>query len=156
MRIEYIRERIIRGKRVRVRDLDSVNLREQWKGYIMDLLEIKELSNLKRCYGYRSHYDFSGDEIVFEYFIGMKTEDYDNPPVGFEEEVIPGGRYAVYTYRGYLTREGMKEFYTNIFYRWLKEEELEHRMDASFEYYDERYVEGDSKSEFEVWVPIKD
>jgi len=86
--------------------------------------------------------------------LSMRGEDYRKIPEGFIEDVIPGGRYAVYTYKGEMTPESVREFYNNIYYRWLAEDGLSPSRNECFEHYDSRFKEGSGKSEYDIWVPV--
>jgi len=156
MRIEIIDKISLAGIKVSVDTLEKKKiLGEYWKKYVDILIEADEIDNMRECYGYNENYVVEKGEVTFDYFIGMRKSSYNKIPQGFLEADIPEGKYAVYTYRGIRTPELLEEFYENIFYRWLREEGLVHRMNASFEYYDARYVHESGESELDIWVPVE-
>lgn len=122
-----------------------------WTEFFKILSETGNLDNYRISYGYSKNYVESGGKT---YLIAMGVEEYRVVPEGFTEDVIPGGRYAVYTYRGELNPQSVREFYDNIYCRWLKEDGLTPRRNECFEYYDSRFEEGSEGSEYDVWVPV--
>lgn len=156
MRIEVIDKISLAGIKVEVDSLEKKkSMKEYWKKYVDILVEAGEIDNMRECYGYNENYIIKDGGVTFDYFIGMRKISYNKIPQGFLEADIPEGKYAVYTYRGIVTPELLEEFYENIFYRWLREEGLVHRINASFEYYGARYVCESGESEFDIWVPVE-
>lgn len=98
-------------------------------------------------------HSFSPDTL-FDKWAAVEVSDFGRPPEEMATYILPGGTYAVFTYRG-----GMAEFLaaSRYFYDvWLPQSgyELDHR--PHFECMDDRYKgPADPNSEEEVWIPVK-
>lgn len=125
-----------------------------WTEFFKVLSTTGNLDGYRESFGYSKNYVEEGGRSLFDYLISMRVEDYRKIPEGFIEDVIPGGRYAVYTYMGEMTPERVKEFYNNIYYKWLAEDGLSPSRNECFEHYDSRFKEGSRKSEYDIWVPV--
>ncbi len=125
-----------------------------WTEFFKLLSQTGNLDSYRESYGYSKNYMETEGRTTFDYLIAMRIEDYRKVPEGFTEDIIPRGKYAVYTYRGELNPQSVREFYDNIYYRWLKEDGLTPRINECFEYYDSRFEKGSKESEYDVWVPV--
>ncbi len=125
-----------------------------WKEYFEVLSKTGNLDWGREYFGYSKNYMERGGRTTFDYLISMRIDDYREVPHGFIKEIIPGGRYAIYTYRGELDSQRVREFYDNIYFRWLREDGLTPSRNECFEYYDSRFKEGTEESEYDVWVPV--
>jgi|GEM_PF-1827777 len=150
-----IRAKKITGMMVKLEEVSEVNLMSAWENYIEILQETDEIENLRECYGYCKNYGVEEGKISLDYFMGMDSESYNLVPRGFSEEVVPGGKYAVYIYRGKIDQKKIKEFNEDIYYRWLEEDGLTPLRNEGVEYYGAKYKHGEEDSEFEMWIPVK-
>ena len=132
----------------------KTDIPKRWIEFMKILGETENMENFKECFGYSKNYMEEEGRVTFDYLISIKASDYREIPEGFAEDVIPGGKYAVYTYKGKLSPERVEEFYGNIYCKWLIEDDLSSGKNECFEYYDERFKEGSDESEFDVWVPV--
>ncbi|MDL2229086.1 AraC family transcriptional regulator [Treponema sp. OttesenSCG-928-L16] len=93
-------------------------------------------------------------DILFTEVAGVEVESFDGLPDKFAAKEIPGGRYAVFTHRGTLSR--LPQTFNYIWGTWFLSdgEEMDWRED--FELYDERFLGYDHPgSELDLYIPVR-
>ncbi len=94
------------------------------------------------------------DDVLFTEVAGAEVSSFDGLPEAFAKKIIPGGRYAVFTHRGTLSR--LPQTFDYIWGTWFltTKEEMDDRED--FEMYDSRFLGYDHPdSEIDLYVPVK-
>ncbi|MCI5057661.1 MAG: GyrI-like domain-containing protein [Flavobacteriales bacterium] len=91
---------------------------------------------------------------LFEKWAGVTVSDDSEPPFGLLDTIIPGGRYAVFNYKGAVS--GYGDFFTKILFEHLPQAGLEWDERPQFEVMKADYLgPNNPESEEEVWIPIK-
>jgi len=89
---------------------------------------------------------------TFRYMAGV-TEEAAGPLVGeLVSRTVPGGRYAVFTFRGSPARLAPAIDY--LFSAWMPCSDHELRIAPCFERYPKGFVPSDD-CEFEIWIPVE-
>jgi AraC family transcriptional regulator len=96
----------------------------------------------------------TGDEGGFTYVAAVEVERIDAVPEGMIALTVPGGRYAVFTHAGHISR--LHDTVQRIWGSWLPASRYRHVPRPDFEVYDERWNPGTGLGEIDVWVPIAD
>ncbi|HCC34993.1 MAG TPA: AraC family transcriptional regulator [Ruminococcaceae bacterium] len=94
------------------------------------------------------------DEVVFSEVAGVEVSSFGGLPETFVCKIIPGGRYAVFTHRGSLSK--LPQTFDYIWGTWFltTKEEMDDRED--FEMYDTRFLGYDHPdSEIDLYIPVK-
>lgn len=94
------------------------------------------------------------DDVLFTEVAGAEVYSFAGVQEPFVRKTIPGGRYAVFTHRGSLSR--LKQTFNYIWGTWFltTKEEMDCRED--FELYDERFLGYDHpESEIDLYIPIR-
>jgi AraC family transcriptional regulator len=91
-------------------------------------------------------------EAEFEKWAGLEVTDFATVPADMETIVIPGGHYAVFSYRGLNTDTSIFQY---IFGTWLPPSEYVIYDRPHFEILGPKYKNNDPSSEEEIWIPIK-
>ncbi|MDD4645776.1 MAG: GNAT family N-acetyltransferase [Bacteroidales bacterium] len=88
----------------------------------------------------------------FDKWAAVEVTDFENIPEGMETFILSGGLYAVFPYKGLSTDNSL---FVHIFTVWLPGSGyvLDHR--PHFEILGDRYKNGDSDSEEDIWIPVK-
>lgn len=92
-------------------------------------------------------------EAGFEKWALVEVTDLNTIPDGMEVFILPGGKYAVFNYKG--TAEDAPETYNYIFREWLPASGYVLDNRPHFEILGEKYKYGDPDSEEEIWIPVK-
>ncbi len=93
------------------------------------------------------------DKGLFEVFVGVAVQEWEDLPVELVVKVLPPTRYAVFTLRGKtITSDWGKEIYQE----WLPQSPYRVAYPYSFQYYDERFkgLEQIEESTLDIYVPI--
>lgn len=94
------------------------------------------------------------DDIPFTEVAGIEVTSLNDLPAPFVGKQVKGGRYAVFTHKGSITR--LPQTFEYIWGTWflVTSEELDSRED--FELYDGRFYGLDNPdSEMDIYIPIK-
>jgi AraC family transcriptional regulator len=119
-----------------------------WGAFNKNYKNIKHKSNPMFCYGVcDGEMDSDG---WFHYTACTAVDSFEDVPEGMETKVIPGGKYAVYTYRGAIKDLG--DFYNAIFTKYLAASGLEMDYRPQLELYDGRFMDN---GEFDIYIPVK-
>ena len=155
--IKEIGEIVIAGKKYLevIPEDKNVDLMSAWMNFFEDIKDNFDMKIYKDCFGLSENMKMIDGKVAMDYVICMRKESFDKVPEGFVTETIPGGKYAVYTYKGKIEEEKMSQFWNDIYSKWLAEEKLEPITTHAFEYYDHRWQDDSDDSELDIYVPIK-
>lgn len=85
----------------------------------------------------------------FAYMAGVTVDQLTAIPEGMETIVIPGGKYAIFTFKDHISK--IKDFWQQIYTELLPQAQLVPREAMSFELYDERFQ---NNGECDIYIPI--
>lgn len=88
----------------------------------------------------------------FEKWAAIEVSSFDNIPEGMDAFILKGGLYAVFEYKGLSTDNSI---FVYIFGTWLPNSDYLLDNRPHFEILGDKYKNGDSNSEEEIWIPIK-
>ena len=88
----------------------------------------------------------------FEKWATVEVSNFDNLPAEMESFTLTGGLYAVFDYKGLNTDDAI---YRYIYREWIPNSDYDLDDRPHFEILGEKYKNGDSDSEEEIWIPIK-
>lgn len=94
------------------------------------------------------------DAVLFTEVAGVEVTSFEGLPDSFVRKILPGGRYAVFTHRGSLSK--LSQTFEYIWGTWFltTKEEMDGRED--FELYDERFLGYDNPdSELDLYIPVR-
>lgn len=106
--------------------------------------ELHPISNA--CYGLCYMDPIDGG---FAYMAGVAVKDIQAVPEGMETLVIPGGKYAVFTFTDHISK--IKDYWDQIYREFLPQNKLQPLDAMSFELYDERFHQN---GECDIYIPI--
>lgn len=89
----------------------------------------------------------------FEKWAAVAVSDFNGMPENMETFIIPGGLYAMFTYKG-LASEGA-ETYHYIHNEWFPKSEYELDNRPHFAVMSDKYKNDSRDSEEELWFPVK-
>ena len=96
-----------------------------------------------------------GEEGDFEYVSCYEVSDTSNIPDGMVIREIPAYRYAVFTHHGKL--DNLQETYKYIYETWFPQSGLELTSPHfDMEVYDDRFEINSDKSEFDIYIAVKE
>ena len=87
------------------------------------------------------------------YIACAEVSKIDSMPSDMIQRVVPAGKYASFTHKGKL--DGLEQTMTYIYRSWLTKSGVELRKTPHLELYDQRFVPGSDKSEFNILLPIQ-
>lgn len=105
---------------------------------------------------YNKDYSFSNfnPAATFKKWAAVAVVGKKNVPAGMEMLTLPGGKYAVFIYKG--AAKDFSKAVQFIFMEWLPNSGYELDQRPHFEFLDKRYLGAASpNSEEEIWIPIK-
>ncbi len=96
-----------------------------------------------------NYFESFNPHTEFDKWALMEVEDFENVPEGMEGFTLPGGKYAVFHFRG--TGNGIFQF---IYGEWIANSGYVIDDRPHFEVLGEKYKNGDPNSEEDIWIPI--
>jgi AraC family transcriptional regulator len=154
-RIEVIAPKKLIGMRVQM-SLANERTAQLWQGFRPRVGEI----------AHRANRDFISMQVytppqptvmthdsVFERWAAVEVANHAQIPPGMEPYDLPGGKYAVFVYRG--PANAFAPTWRYIFTEWLPQSS--HRLDMRphFEVLGEHYRPMDPQAQEEVWIPLE-
>ena len=128
-----------------------------WCKFVQRMGELKNASPTV-LYGFCDQPKDVPEDKEFRYMACMEVEDKNAAvPDGLTAIDVPAKRYAVFTHKGPITE--IAKTYDYIYGTWLPESDYEADGSHDFEYYDERFNNGnpmDPESELDVYIPVKE
>jgi AraC family transcriptional regulator len=98
-------------------------------------------------------FDNFNPTVTFEKWAAIEVADFNNVPVDLMTLSLPGGLYAVFSYKGLPTAAaGTFQF---IFGTWIPNSGYLVDNRPHFEILGEKYKTDDPDSEEEIWIPIQ-
>ena len=94
----------------------------------------------------------ANDWEKFEKWAAIEVSNFDNVPDEMETYTLESGLYAVFNYKGLNTDN---RIFIYIFGTWLPNSDYLIDGRPHFEVLGDKYRNGDSSSEEEIWIPIK-
>ena len=154
--IEILTEKKLIGKMIEM-SLAENRTFELWKSFMSRRKEITNSigTDLYSIQVYNKSFDlsdFNMDTRVEKWAV-TEVEDFNNIPEGMSPYTLPGGLYAVFTYKG-----NPNEFHATfdyIFKTWLPASRYLPDDRPHFEIMGEKYKNNDPESEETIWVPVK-
>ncbi|MBN2009098.1 GyrI-like domain-containing protein, partial [candidate division KSB1 bacterium] len=89
----------------------------------------------------------------FEKWAVVEVADFGSIPEGMESMILPGGRYAVFDYKG--PASAAPQIYEYIFRMWLPTSEYVLDDRPHFAVMGDKYKHDDPDSEEEIWIPVE-
>jgi len=149
--IKVTDEKKLVGMRLKM-SLANNKTQQLWKSFMPRHKEIKNrISN-----GFISMQVYHGAlndfEQEFEKWAVVEVSSFENIPSEMEIFTLESGLYAVFNYVGLPSDT---RIYQYIFGEWIPNSgyTVDHRL--HFEILGEKYKNGDSNSEEEIWIPVK-
>lgn len=127
---------------------------ELWNKFMKRSLMIPNPILNKIYLGVSSDMEYNKDINDYEYqqLVGSLVEKLDDVPKGMISRTIAPQKYLVFTHSG--TLDNIKKTYNYIFSQWIPAHEYKVSKADMFEWYDERFVPGDSHSKIDIYIPI--
>ncbi len=154
-RIEHLSEKKIVGKNIRMSFAENETA-ALWRSFMPLRKEVENNigTNLFSIQLYPALFFQNFNPVTpFKKWAAMEVNNFDNIPAGLENFTLEAGMYAVFLHKGSNNDNSTFEY---IFTNWLprsKEYELDNR--PHFEILGDKYKNGDSTSEEEIWIPVK-
>jgi AraC family transcriptional regulator len=154
-RIEILAEKKLVGKRIIMTFSDN-KTGELWKNFMPGRKEIRnnigtELYSMQ-LYA-PTFFDHFNPDVAFEKWATMEVTDFESIPAGMLSFTLPGGLYAVFSYKGAASNGGNAFQY--ILGSWLPISGYQLDNRPHFEVLGEKYKNEDPESEEEIWIPVK-
>jgi AraC family transcriptional regulator len=152
--IELLPETIIIGKHIQMSFADN-KTGLLWSSFMPGVNDIQNRinSNLISMQLYPlSFFSEFNPSTPFEKWAGVPVSSAQHIPDGLESYTIPNGLYAVFHYVG---SSANPEAFQYIFTEWLPDSNYLLDERPHFEVLGEKYKNNDSKSEEDIWIPIK-
>ena len=153
-RIETLAEKKLIGKSMTM-SLTSNKTGELWRSFMQRRNEIKNVvgSDLYSLQVYDQKYFANfrpGTE--FTKWAAVEVSHIQDVPEGMEPFTLPGGAYAVFTYKG--PASGGAQVFQYIFTTWFPSSGYTLDDRPHFEILGEKYKNDHPDSEEEIWIPI--
>ena len=100
--------------------------------------------------GFFDHYD---PKTPFQKWAAVMVPKGAEVPEGMEALEVPGGGYAVFTYKG--RPEDVAEFFDWIFARWLPQSGMHLEPRPHLAVMGVTYLNDDPNSEEDIWIPVQ-
>ena len=153
-RIETLSEKKLVGKRLTM-SLANNKVAELWQQFMPERQEItNNLSNelISMAVYPPGHFTNFHLRNEFEKWAAVEVSDFNQVPAGMESQLLPGGLYAVFDYKG-LSSD--KSIYQYIYGSWVPSSNYLLDDRPHFEVLGEKYKNNHPESEEEIWIPIK-
>ncbi|WP_320018699.1 GyrI-like domain-containing protein [Labilibaculum manganireducens] len=153
-RIENIQEKKLIGIHLSM-SLSANKTAALWQAFMPRRSEIKnQLTNdLISMQVYPStHFSDFKPTNLFEKWAVVEVGNFDNLPANMETFTLPGGLYAVFSYKGSGNDHSIFQY---IFGTWIPESNYLLDNRPHFEILGEKYKNADPNSEEEIWIPIR-
>ena len=154
--IVHLKEKILIGCSSKMNFIEN-KTGELWQSFMPRLKEIKNKisADLFSVQLYNDDYNFNqfNPSAYFTKWAATEVLCIDDIPANMETLIIPQGLYAVFLHKGSNADNSTFQY---IFQTWLPTSE-QYMLDTRphFELLGEKYKNGDSSSEEEIWIPIK-
>ncbi|UOK43969.1 GyrI-like domain-containing protein [Flavobacterium enshiense] len=153
-RIELLSAKKLIGKRKSMSFANNTTF-ELWRSFMIVRKEIENTigTDLYSVQVYpKNYFENFSPNTEFEKWATVEVSDFETIPDEMDTFELSGGYYAVFTYKGLSTDNGIFEY---IFIKWLPNSEYVLDNRPHFEILGEKYKNADPNSEEEIWIPIK-
>jgi AraC family transcriptional regulator len=153
-RIETLSQKKLVGCR-RTMSLATYSIGELWQTFLPRRREIvgSLSTDLISLVVYKpDHFADFKPTNEFERWAAVEVANFDHVPPEMETFVLPGGRYAVFDYKGLHTDHAIYQY---IFETWLPASGFVLANRPHFEVLGAKYKNNDPASEEEIWIPIQ-
>jgi AraC family transcriptional regulator len=153
-KIEAVSEKKLVGKRLSM-SFAEYRVADLWKSFMPRRKEISNniTNDLISLVVYKSsHFENFKPTNNFEKWATVEVASFDNVLNGMEKFVLPGGLYAVFSYRGLNTDHSIFQY---ILETWLPSSAYVLDDRPHFEILGDKYRNNDPTSEEEICIPIK-
>lgn len=126
-----------------------------WQGFMPKRHAIAAISNdfySVEVYDDLSFFDAFDPQRMYEKWAAVAVAEDAEIPAGMEVLVVPGGLYAVFTYKG--TTSNAMAFYQAIYSGWVPNAGYELADRPHMAIMGEKYKRDHPDSEEEIWVPV--
>ena len=153
-RIEQLQEKKLVGKRM-IMSLTNNKTGELWRSFMVKRSEISHTVS-SDLYSVQVlpplYFDSFNPNTEFEKWATIEVSNVDTVPAEMEAFTLPGGLYAVFTYKG-SSAQGSQVF-QYIMGTWLPASGYIIDNRPQFEVLGEKYINDSPDSEEEIWIPI--
>ena len=117
----------------------------------------KEISNSKSqdvydLITYPKGYFLTFDPTAyFKKHVLIEVSDLENIPEGMESFILPKGKYAVFTFKGYVPNQANFEY---IFSTWLPNSDFQLDDRPHFDILSEKIQQKSNDAYQEIWIPV--
>jgi AraC family transcriptional regulator len=148
-RFEHGKARLIAGLKGRYQVKQVEGIAAQWQRFSPYIGTLDGQVG-RKAYGVC----YNGNETGgFDYLCGVEVSSLVGLPPELSSVSIPEQRYAVFSYRGPLSRLG--ETFAAIWNQWLPESGHQAAESPSFELYPEDFDPQANPTGVEIWAPVK-
>lgn len=128
--------------------LNTQNIPQLWKQFILQINSITRRKNINTSYGVCN--PINNGEI--DYIAAVEVEDLDDIPHGMVGNIIPTQTYALFTHCGPIQK--IHETISYIWATWLPNSPYITTGTPDFEQYDERFDAVNLSGEIDFYIPI--
>lgn len=153
-RIEIIEPKKLIGMRMQL-SLAQYTVGDLWRKFMPRRNELSNSINLNvisMAIYPPNYFSSSNEQALFERWASIEVSSFENVPTEMETYTLPGGQYAVFTYKGLNTNRSV---FQEIYSTWLPQSGYELDDRPHFEILGEAYRNNDPNSEEEIWIPVK-
>ena len=158
--IKEIREiKIVGMEKTTTLSTSYVDIPKLWDDFCKRMCEINNIKNDKVFYEARKpDLNFNMNDFTetteFTEIAGLEVNEIRDTPDGMVNIIIPKGKYAVFTHKGFA--KDLRQTYEYIWGTWLPNSNFEADLKYDFELYGERFKGPDNKeSEIDIYIPLK-
>lgn len=153
-RIETSPEKKLIGRKMTM-SLSNDRTDELWKSFMPGRKEIQSVVG-SAFYSIKVYEPLYFDDFKpgkeFEKWAAVEVMDFGSVPDEMETYTLPKGLYAVFHYKGSSTDSRIFQY---IFTSWLPNSSYLLGATPHFEILGEKYKNGETVSEEEIWIPIR-
>ncbi len=152
-RIETLAEKKLIGKRMTMSLADN-KTHHLWQSFMPRRREINNrvTNEVISMQVYNEPLRLGDLNQIFEKWAVVEVSDFNNKPGEMEAYMLEGGLYAVFRYKGLHTDN---RIFIYIFGTWLPNSDYLLDDRPHFEILGDKYKNGATNSEEEIWIPIK-
>ncbi len=126
------------------------------KEFIPRMKEIQHVIN-SNCYGLELYPDNFMETNQFTYMAAFEVSKLEDIPINMFGVTLPAATYAVFTVKGKLDPEKIKETFHKIYHEWLPSSDYTFAYPYDFEFYDDenkRFKPDQDDSELDIYLPV--
>ncbi|MFK7906039.1 MAG: GyrI-like domain-containing protein [Chitinophagales bacterium] len=125
-----------------------------WQEFDPYIHKIPNRVNIEQCFGLEVYTDSFMKTKQWHYMTAVEVSSLENIPIFASARTLPPNRYAVFTHKGLVSN--ISQTFDYIYSTWLPNSDYEIAAPYDFEFYDERFKEGQSEdSETDIYLPVR-